>query len=221
MAQMNPQFGVPNFGIPSFQQMQAAFNSIEQQQKMWYNNQYQQFQIFCQTRGLNPQDQNSYKLFYQQMLSNMNNQQFHSPQIIPQPQTFIPQNPHGISPVQGRANNGNEPYIHGGDLHDLQPKQDKDVYINKNQSEMINIAFRAGSRYENIILSIPGNITIREMFRRYVEKLGISYNALQTNLQFLYNGKKMDPFSDKLVCNELKNGINITVFDQAEVIGAA
>ena len=38
---MNPQFGAPTLGIPSYQQMQAAFNSIGQQQKMWYINQYQ------------------------------------------------------------------------------------------------------------------------------------------------------------------------------------
>jgi len=30
MSQKNPQFGVPNFGVPSYHQMQAAFNSIGQ-----------------------------------------------------------------------------------------------------------------------------------------------------------------------------------------------
>ena len=59
------------------------------------------------------------------------------------------------------------------------------------------------------------------MFQRYVEKLGISQNALQGTLQFLYNGAKIDIFSNDLVCNHFKNGINITVFDESEVIGAA
>ena len=67
---MNPQFGAPTLGIPSYQQMQAAFNSIGQQQQMWYINQYQQYQIFCQTRGLNSSDLNSFILFYQQMILN-------------------------------------------------------------------------------------------------------------------------------------------------------
>ena len=83
---MSPQFGVPNFGIPNYDQMQAAFNSIGQQQQMWYNNQYQQFQIFCQTRGLNPSDPNAFNLFYNQLVSNMGHQQLQSPQVFPQPQ---------------------------------------------------------------------------------------------------------------------------------------
>jgi len=271
---MNPQFGVPNFGIPNYDQMKAAFNSIgQQQQQMW--NQYQQFQIFCQTRGLNPSDQNSFNLFYNQLVSNMGQQQPQQPQVFsqpqqpqifnqpqqpqifnqsqfpqvfpqpqprpvfpqpqqrsvfpqpqrsqtfPQPQNFIPQIPHGIPPGQGSGNNANEPYIHGGDLHELHPKPDNSSYINQNPSDIINIAFKAGSRYSDVILTIPGNITIREMFQRYVEKLGISQNVLQGTLQFLYNGAKIDTFSNDLVCNHFKNGINITVFDQSEVIGAA
>ena len=262
---MNPQFGVPNFGIPSYDQMRAAFNSIgQQQQQMW--NQYQQFQIFCQTRGLNPNDQNAFNLFYNQLVSNMGQQPPQQPQVFsqpqqpqafpqpqqpqifnqpqfpqvfpqpqprpvfpqpqrsqtfPQPQNFIPQIPHGIPPGQGSGNNANEPYIHGGDLHELHPKPDNSSYINQNPSDIINIAFKAGSRYNDVILTIPGNITIREMFQRYVEKLGISQNALQGTLQFLYNGAKIDTFSNDLVCNHFKNGINITVFDQSEVIGAA
>ena len=253
---MNPQFGVPNFGIPSYDQMRAAFNSIgQQQQQMW--NQYQQFQIFCQTRGLNPNDQNAFNLFYNQLVSNMGQQRPQQPQVFPQPQqpqgfpqpqfpqvfpqpqprpvfsqpqrsqtfpqpqNFIPQIPHGIPPSQGSGNNANEPYIHGGDLHELHPKPDNSSYINQNPSDIINIAFKAGSRYSDVILTIPGNITIREMFQRYVEKLGISQNALQGTLQFLYNGAKIDTFSNDLVCNHFKNGINITVFDQSEVIGAA
>jgi len=262
---MNPQFGVPNFGVPSYDQMKAAFNSIgQQQQQMW--NQYQQFQIFCQTRGLNPNDQNAFNLFYNQLVSNMGQQPPQQPQVFsqpqqpqafpqpqqpqifnqpqfpqvfpqpqprpvfpqpqrsqtfPQPQNFIPQIPHGIPPAQGSGNNANQPYIHGGELHELQPKQDKSIYINQNPSDIINIAFKAGSRYNDVILTIPGNITIREMFQRYVEKLGISQNVLQGTLQFLYNGAKIDTFSNDLVCNHFKNGINITVFDQSEVIGAA
>ena len=39
---MNPQFGAPPLCIQSYQQMQAAFNAIGQQQQMWYINQYQQ-----------------------------------------------------------------------------------------------------------------------------------------------------------------------------------
>ena len=263
MAQINPQFGVPNFGVPSYDQMRAAFNSIGQQQ-MWFNNQYQQFQIFCQTRGLNPNDQNSFNLFYQQMISKMSPQQPqpqqvisqpqppqvfpqppqafppqqppqplfkyyppqafpqpHPPQAFPQPHPFIPQNPHGIPPVQGNGNNVNEPYIHGGgDLHELHPKSDQSLYISQNKSNIINIAFKAGSRFNDVILSIPENLTIREMFIKYAEKIGISYNTLQTDLQFLYNGSKINIFSNDLVGTQLKNGINITVFDQSEVVGA-
>ena len=251
---MNPQFGVPNFGIPNYDQMQAAFNSIGQQQ-MWYNNQYQQFQIFCQTRGLNHSDPNAFNLFYNQLVSNMGHQQpqspqvFHQPQIFPQPQQpqifpqpqppqnfyqphpsqvfpqphpFIPQIPHGIPPGQGSGNKANEPYIHGN-LTEKLPRGDKTVYIkpdNKNASDIINIALRASSGL-NVILAIPSNLPIREMFKRYVEKLGLPYGYLGNDIQFLYNGNKVDPFSNEPVSSKFKNGINITVYDQAGVIGAA
>ena len=112
MAQMNPQFGAPPLGIPSYQQMQAAFNSIGQQQQMWYNNQYQQFQIFCQTRGLNPNDPNSFPLFYQQMISNINNQQPHSPQVFPPPQppqVFPPSQPPQFFPPSSTSTTSNNP----------------------------------------------------------------------------------------------------------------
>ena len=70
-------------------------------------------------------------------------------------------------------------------MNELKPKPDKSSYINQNPSDIINIAFKAGSRYNDVILTIPGNITIREMFQRYVEKLGISQNA-QDNLMNAY-----------------------------------
>ena len=258
---LNPQIGVPNFGIPSYEQMRAAFNSIEQQQQMWYNNQHQQFQIFCQTRGLNPNDQKAFNLFYNQLVSNMGQQQSQqpqqlqvfpqsqSPQVFPQPQSpqvfpqsqspqnfyqphpsqvftqphpFIPQIPHGIPPGQGNGNKVNEPYIHGN-LTEKLPRGDKTVYIkpdNKNASDIINIALRASSGL-NVILAIPSNLPIREMFKRYVEKLGLPYGYLGNDIQFLYNGNKVDPFSNEPVSSKFKNGINITVYDQAGVIGAA
>ena len=257
---MNPQFGAPPLGIPSYQQMQAAFNSIgQQQQQMWYNNQYQQFQIFCQTRGLNPNDPNSFPLFYQQMISNINNQQPHSPQvfppsqppqffppsqppqiipqpqppqIIPQPQPpqiipqphqpFIPQNPHGIAPIQRSSSGGNEPYVRQNMTEKI-PRGDKTVYIksdNQNASNIINIALKASSGL-NVILAVPSNLPIREFFKRYVEKLGLPYGYIGNDIQFLYNGTKVDPFSNEPVSSKFKNGINITVYDQAGVIGAS
>ncbi len=275
---MNPQFGAPPLGIPSYQQMQAAFNSIgQQQQQMWYNNQYQQFQIFCQTRGLNPNDPNSFPLFYQQMISNINNQQPHSPQvfpppqppqvfppsqppqffppsqppqiipqpqppqiipqpqppqIIPQPQPpqiipqphqpFIPQNPHGIAPIQRSSSGGNEPYVRQNMTEKI-PRGDKTVYIksdNQNASNIINIALKASSGL-NVILAVPSNLPVREFFKRYVEKLGLPYGYIGNDIQFLYNGTKVDPFSNEPVSSKFKNGINITVYDQAGVIGAS
>ena len=247
---MNPQFGAPPLGIPSYQQMQAAFNSIGQQQQMWYNNQYQQFQIFCQTRGLNPNDPNSFPLFYQQMISNINNQQPHSPQvfppsqppqffppsqppqIIPQPQPpqiipqphqpFIPQNPHGIAPIQRSSSGGNEPYVRQNMTEKI-PRGDKTVYIksdNQNVSNIINIALKASSGL-NVILAVPSNLPVREFFKRYVEKLGLPYGYIGNDIQFLYNGTKVDPFSNEPVSSKFKNGINITVYDQAGVIGAS
>ena len=91
-------------------------------------------------------------------------------------QPLIPQN-HPFT----ANNNGNESYIPERDLNNLSTEQDKETYINKNQSEMINIKFKSGSQYNDINLTIPENITICQMFKRYEEKLGISHDDFQNN----------------------------------------
>ena len=206
---MNPTF------VPSYQQMQAAFNTIAQQQ-MYYQLQYNQFIIFCNTRGLNPNDQNSFSLFYQYMIANMVPP--HNPPHNPPP----PQPPHFIPPVGGNGSNNSEIYIKNTGLNEISPKPDN-IYVNNfinNSQGMISLAFKGGNSYNDVILSIPGNISIREMFERYAQKLGLPPATLNS-LQFLYNGSKIDTFSNEPVYSKLKSGINITVFDEREVIGAA
>ena len=223
MSQMNPQIVPPPFGIPNYQEMQSAFKIIQQQQQqqMWYQQQYNQFIIFCDSRGLNPNDQNSFTLFYQQMMGNV--PASHNP-YPPQHQTQIVQPPIYNPPFSGGgngtvSNNNNDIYIHdSGELKEIPPNPDQSVYIGSNQPKNINIMFKAGSNFGDVMLSIPENITVKEMFERYVQRLGFSLDLLKS-LQFLYNGCKIDIYSNDLVSSKFKDGLNITVFDEREVIG--
>ena len=218
---MNPQIGQPPFGVPNYQEMQSAFKIIQQQQ-MWYKQQYNQFIIFCNSRGLNPNDQNSFNLFYQQM-ANVPAPQNPYP---PQPPTQKVQPPHFNPPFSGVgngdiSNNNNDIYVPDSEeLKVIAPNPDQSAYIPSNQPGNINIMFKGGSNFGDVMISIPENITIKEMFERYFQRLGLSLD-LRKSLQFLYNGCKLDIYSNDLVSSKFKNGLNITVFDEREVIGAA
>ena len=271
---MIPQNSQPPFGVPNYQEMQSAFKIIQQQQQqqMWYQQQYNQFIIFCNLRGLNPNDQNSFTLFYQQMTGqaappnpaynpspspsfnqphnppynpypsppfnqphnppynpspNPSFNQPHNPPYNPSPSSSFnqPHNPPYNPPHSNPAVNQNEPYVHG-ELKEKLPRGEQTLYVkpdqnyNKNPSAFINISLKASSGL-NVILAVPGNITIHEMFKKYMDRLGLPYNYLGKDLQFLYNGNKIDPFSNQTVSSKFTNGINITVFDQGGVIGGS
>ena len=109
-------------------------------------------------------------------------------------------------------------------MKELLPRGDQTLKVETKSNEMLspnlmNIAFKASSGL-NVILNIPGNITVKELFERYMNKIQLPLIHLWNDLQFLYNGTKVDPFSMNYVGAVFKNNITITVFDQGGVIGA-
>ena len=120
-------------------------------------------------------------------------------------------------------NSSNSVYLPGGNkMKEVLPRGDKTLYVepeDKNAANLMNISFKASSGL-NVMIPIAGNAPIKTLFQKYMDKLKLPYNYLGNELQFLYNGNKIDPFSNELVSKKFKNNIFITVFDQGGVIGA-
>ena len=210
MFQPNPPFGGnPNLVIPCFERFQL--------------NQYYQFISFCQQRNLNPNDQNALYLFFQQISGVNPNPQPPMPVgFPPHGPIYNPQPPHNPVPSYSNNNvNANNLYVNDT-MKELIPRGDNTIkYVSedKNAPNLMNINFKASTGL-NVIMTIPGNITLKSLFEKYMDRLHLPQIYLGNEIQFLYNGMKVDPNSNELVCNKFKNNIFVTVFDQASVIGA-
>ena len=181
---MNPQFNKFNFNNPIYQQTWISFqqmlqnqqqiyqlqlqiqNLTQQMQQMIFYPQFNMYQQFCITRNLDPNDQNSFYLFYQQ---NFN-------ETAPQPS-------------------------------------------DEKNKDKINIAFVATTGLR-VVLILNKNITFSEMIRKYMDKIGIPFKHVEENdLIFIYNGEKIDPFSEEPLSHIYKNDVgSLTVIDAKKII---
>ncbi len=201
---------------PAYQQTWALFQQQmlqQRQQQMMMQYQFQMYQQFCFMRGLDPTNQNSFNLFYQQMNQPMNIPQ--QPQQTQYPQQQIPQQ-------TSTQQSGGDVYV-GENLKELLPRTEQTLYVNKENMyspNMINVAFRASTGF-TVIVTVSPNITVLELFKLYMDRVGLPYKHLGQDIQFLFNGKKIEPNSNKKISEEgFKNNVNVVVFDQGGVIGA-
>ena len=184
----------------AFQQMMA-----QQQQNMMLQNQFQLYLQFCQINGLVVGHPNSFNLFFQQFLQQ---QTFLPSQIFPQP------------PVQNNPNIYNN--NNSNNLQELIPRSDQTLYVNKSEASLpnkMNIAFKASSGL-NVIINVDKNVTISDMFKQYMDRIGLSYKYLGNEIQFLHDGTRVDPFSNAPVYSKFKNNQSIVVYDQGSIVGA-
>ena len=184
----------------AFQQMMA-----QQQQNMMLQNQFQLYLQFCQINGLVVGHPNSFNLFFQQFLQQ---QTFLPSQIFPQP------------PVQNNPNIYNN--NNSNNLQELIPRSDQTLYVNKSEASLpnkMNIAFKASSGL-NVIINVDKNVTISDMFKQYMDRIGLSYKYLGNEIQFLHDGTRIDPFSNDPVYSKFKNNQSIVVYDQGSIVGA-
>ena len=154
-------------------------------------------------------------------------QQFPQPPVqqFPQPPTQPPVFPQPRPPQQSQA--GQQIYIgKEAEPTPLIPRSDAVISAPAKPNEqfntnLINISFKANTGLR-VIIAVPINITIGEMCRRYMERLNLPLMHLANgDVQFIFNGKRHDTNSLELVGSKFNNNINITVFDQGEVIGAS
>ena len=161
-----------------------------------YYSQYSSYLQFCQLRNLNSSLESSFLLFFKYNIGKIYNK---------------PNNNQNI-------NNNYKPYIKNQQPKELFPRHN---YIHNSPEtateQNMQIIFETlnGS---SVTLSIPGNMEMTEMFKLYMDEIGLPFYHLENDLQFLNNGVKLDPSSNKIVKNKLKNMDKIIVVDINELI---
>ena len=182
------------------------------QNNMCQNNMFQQFLNANNINNFNPQNTNFNP---QNMNFNPQNMNFN-----PQNMNVNPQNINVIPQDINRVNaDQNEPkgVIERGDKF----IQFTDNLGKTNNNIMANIHLIASSGLK-VLLNVPKDITMKELFRLYVKKLGISPKHLGKDIIFIYNAEAIDINEQKKFSQLVKGSttMTITVIDQNNVIGA-
>ena len=125
-------------------------------------------------------------------------------------------------------NNDNNEKIQNSKMKPILPKEInnkkyvevKDINKIKNNIPILNIIFQASTGLKvNIVSEL--DCTIKDLFRKYINILGLPERYLGKEIIFLYNAKKMDIDSQDLVSSQFpRDFITVTVVDYNNVIGA-
>ena len=97
-----------------------------------------------------------------------------------------------------------------------------DLYPENKNSDKINIVMKQSTGLK-MIMSTPGDIPIKDIIRKYLEKIQVQEQILydELGLIFLFQGMKLDINSDKPISSVCKGNINeITVIYGRSLIGA-
>jgi hypothetical protein len=203
---------IPNNSyIPSYQQLWNAFQNILMQQKMWqmyYMKLYYDYLRYCAKNNLNYQNLNSYSMYYQEKFG------------------MKPAPPNQMSHSSQNNDTNNSVYINEK-FKPLLPRPDQienlnyePVNQNMNNPDVMNMAFVTNAGYR-VVLVLPKNTTILQMCNQYMDKIGLPRYYIGNDIQFLYNAKLINPFSEETIFHKFQTNVSITVFDQANVIGAS
>ena len=103
------------------------------------------------------------------------------------------------------------------------PRMDKslivDYYIKINKNDKINIIMAATSGF-TIVLPTQVNISVKQLIRNYINKLGLGEGVLKDKIVFLFNANLIDINDNKQVNKVFKHNSRITVIDVYGVIAA-
>ena len=114
----------------------------------------------------------------------------------------------------------NNPVSHSQELKSVLPRnfQESENLGFSHNSNIKNIKFDASTGI-NVLIKADKNITVENLLKEFVHKLGLSENVIGTDLIFLFNGGKLDAHSQETI-SKFPDISTITVFDQNNVIGA-
>ena len=101
-------------------------------------------------------------------------------------------------------------------MKELIPRGEQTLKAETRHNEMfspkiMNISFKTSSGL-NVNLNVPENITVKELFERYMNKIQLPLIHLGKDLKFIYNETIVDPFSTDYVGKVFRNNIFIQVY---------
>ena len=210
-----------------FQQQQMMLQ--QQQQYMMQQQLWNEFMQYCQMTGNNCNDQNLFNQYCQMKMSSMNNMT---------PTIFV------NSPEQSNEQKPREDTVYLGNNQQPKetiPRMNKTIYAdnvkgsgNNNinnfsmmkqfgmggNNDVINVTLTATSGLK-VVIPAPKTMSLCQLFKNYVQKVGVPESVIGTKIVFLFNAEKLDFNSQEPISNFFKNfQANITVLDQANIIGA-
>ena len=237
------------FQQQQFQQMmfQQQQQQIMMQQQFMQQQMWNEFLQFCQMMGLNPNDQNALNQYWQ-FKNNMNNTGVGGMNINPQQQqmnnsTNLSQQTVYIS-SEVQPPRGDNVYMNDQSQNQNQnqspqetiPRLKKTLYVNENEfqnnqnnfmkfgmsssTDIVNVTLTATSGLK-VVIPAQKSMPLCQLFKNYVKKVGVPESVIGTKIVFLFNAEKLDANSTQPISNFFKSfNANITVLDQANIIGA-
>ena len=167
--------------------------------------------------GYNTGNYNNYN--QQQLLNFMNNWMNMNPILVQLYQAQ--QNMNQINRMNFSNQNLNQPNVSGGGIL---PRNMQDINYNINPFDTgpkTNVTFTTQVGHKMNIIC-PINMKIKDLFVKYVTRLGLGPNVMGSSLFFLFNGGKLN-INDERPIQALGGnifGLNIVVLDIKGVIGS-
>ena len=124
----------------------------------------------------------------------------------------------------GQNNSGqNYQAVGGKPPKEVIPRIDKsiseDYYENINNKDKLNIVFNASSGIR-ISMPTPPCISIRQIIRNFIQKLGLGEKVLESDIIFIHNAEIIDVNDQRPLSDLFKNNSIIIVIDVKGVIAA-
>ena len=217
---MNPPYGGPNYNNlinnqtnQTWMAFQAFLNHYHIN-PMIHQQLYFQYIQFCRTNNLNPNNQNFFKPFYQQIIM------VNHPQHQTQPPNnvfninnniYSNNNYNIINNINNNNNNNinynnnnnninNDKYFYINDYNNLQenkPKTEGDLYFGNKENKLLNeihITFNLITRIDSIKLTVSKGLMLLDVIQKLFNAIRV-HNSKLNKFAFFYSGNRLDPLS--------------------------
>ena len=218
------------------QQQQQQYMMMQQQQQQLYN----KFLSYCNMTGTNPNDQTAYMNYCMmiqnnQMPNSQNNMQVNN--NFQQAQVNIMSKSQGnqiINPTPTQTTN--DVYVNDPNQpKEIIPRKEETLYLNAaggksgpgqlsmmgmGNNNIINVTLTATSGLK-VVIAAPKTMTFSQLFKNYVNKVGVPESVIGDKIVFLFNAEKLKVDSQEPISTLFKAfNANVTVLDQGNIIGA-
>ena len=196
---MNPPYGGPNYNnLINNQTNQTwmafqAFLNLYHINPMIHQQLYLQYIQFCRTNNLNPNNQNFFNPFYQQII--MVNHPQHQTQP---PNNFFNNNIKNYNNNNININNNDDFYIHDdNNLQENKPKTEGDLYLGNKENKLLNeirITFNLITRIDSIKLTVSKGLMLPDVIQKLFNAIRV-HNSKLNKFAFFYSGNRLNPLS--------------------------